>query len=166
MRTLERVVALFNLVLACVAGVGLVVMMFTTVGDMVLRSLGHPLAGSYEVIGWLAAVCTALALGYTQEHQGHVSIDLLVTRLGKRSQALAQGVVDLLGTGLFTVAAWRVFRYAGTLQEAGSLSETLHVIVYPWVYVVALGCAGLALALLTDLLRSAVRVFRGPDAAA
>lgn len=162
MRTLERVVALFNLALAVVAGVGLVVMMIATVGDMVLRSFGHPLAGGYEVIGWLAAVCTALALGYTQHHQGHVSIDLLVVRLSERPRAFIQAFVDLLATGLFGVAAWRVFKYAGTLREAGSLSETLRVIVYPWVYVVALGCAGLALALLTDFRKSLHRALRGP----
>jgi hypothetical protein len=40
------------------------------------------------------------------------------------------------------------------LHETGSLSETLRVIVYPWVYAVGLGCAGLTLALLVDFLRS------------
>lgn len=162
MRALERVIELFNLALACVAGVGLVAMMIATVSDMVLRSFGHPLAGSYEIIGWLAAVCTALALGYTQRHQGHVAIDLFVVRLGDRTRAFIQGLVDLLATGLFAAVAWRVFKYAGTLRETGSLSETLQVVVYPWVYVVSVGCAGLALALLVDFRRSLLRALRGP----
>ncbi len=164
MRSLGRVIALFNRALGCVAGAGLVAMMVATVADMVLRSLGRPLAGSYEVIGWLAAMCTALALGYTQHHRGHVSIDLFVVRLAARPRALIQGLMTLLGTGLFAVVAWRVFKYAGTLREVGSLSETLRVIVYPWVYVVALGCAGLALALLADFWESLLRAFRGRDA--
>lgn len=164
MRSLGRVIALFNRVLGCVAGAALVAMMVATVADMVLRSLGRPLAGSYEVIGWLAAVCTALALGYTQHHRGHVAIDLFVVRLAARPRAFIQGLMTLLGTGLFAVVAWRVFTYAGTLREVGSLSETLRVIVYPWVYVVALGCAGLALALLADFWESLLRAFRGRDA--
>jgi len=56
---------------------------------------------------------------------------------------------------LFAAVAWYVARYGRVLQETGSLSETLRTIVYPWVYVVAAGGAGLALALLIDFLRSA-----------
>jgi len=54
-----------------------------------------------------------------------------------------------------------VFRHAGVLRETGSLSETMKVIVYPWVYLVSLGCAGLTLALIGDLLKSCVQVFSG-----
>jgi hypothetical protein len=54
-----------------------------------------------------------------------------------------------------------VFAYAGSLRAAGSLSETMKVIDYPWVYVVALGCAGLALAIFVDLLDSCRALFIG-----
>ena len=55
---------------------------------------------------------------------------------------------------LFAIVAFYVVRYGRVLHETGSLSETLRIIVYPWVYVVGLGCAGLSLALLVDFLRS------------
>ena len=59
------------------------------------------------------------------------------------------------------IVTWNVFRHAGVLRETGSLSETMKVIVYPWVYPVSLGCAGLTLALILDFLKSCIRVFRG-----
>ena len=139
----------------------LVVMMFLTVGEMVLRVLGSPMAGIVEVVGWLAAATTAFALGYTQLYKGHVAISLLTDKFSPRLQAILEIAVNLISTALFTATAWYVFKYAGSLREAGSLSETMKVIVYPWVYIVSLGCTGLALAVFVDLLDSCSQIFTG-----
>jgi TRAP-type C4-dicarboxylate transport system permease small subunit len=115
-------------------------------------------AGSYEIIGWLSAAAMALALGYTQRHRGHVAIDLLTTRLPGRARAAVELLMSLLALLLFAAVAWYLARYGRVLHETGSLSETLKAVVYPWVYVVAAGAAGLALALLVDFLRSVARL--------
>jgi TRAP-type C4-dicarboxylate transport system permease small subunit len=158
---LDRLNAVLNRGLALVAGFSLVAMVMVTVGEMVLRMFGRPMAGTVETIGWLAAVTTAFALGYTQVHQGHVSIDLFTARLGSRSQVVVSMLVNLISAALFVIMTWNVFGYAGVLRETGSLSETMKVIVYPWVYLVSLGCAGLALALLVDFLKSCRQAFAG-----
>lgn len=158
---LERLNAGLNRGLAGLAGAGLVGLMLFTVTDMVTRYLGYPLAGSYEVIGWLSAGSLALALGYTQLHRAHVAIGLLAGRFGPRGQALLDLVNSLLGLLLFAAVAWYVARYGRVLQATGSRSETLQAVVYPWVYVVAAGGAGLALALLVDLLRALARLRPG-----
>ena len=161
MGLLDRLNSILNRGLAIVAGFSLVAMVMVTVGEMVLRMFGRPMAGTVETIGWLAAVTTAFALGYTQVHQGHVSIDLFTTRLGSRSQVVVSMLVNLISAALFVILTWNVFRYAGLLRETGSLSETMKVIVYPWVYLVSLGCAGLTLALVVDFLKSSRQVFTG-----
>jgi TRAP-type C4-dicarboxylate transport system permease small subunit len=106
-------------------------------------------------------VTTAFALGYTQIHQGHVSIDLFTNRLNPRLRAVINILVYLASTALFMVVTWNIFRHAGVLKQSGSLSETMKVIVYPWVYLVSLGCAGLTLALLVDFAQSCVSVLSG-----
>jgi TRAP-type C4-dicarboxylate transport system permease small subunit len=164
MQVLEKASSLANRMLAVGAGLTLIAMMLVTVADMVLRVLDRPLAGTYEIIGWLAAVSTAFALGYTQLHRGHVSINLAVVRLGPKTRTALECLVQFVSLLLFGFAAWRITLYAAVLQESGSLSETLKIIVYPWVYAVALGAAGLALALLVDFLRSVRRLASG-DAA-
>lgn len=156
-----KVNALVSRALGAAAGLTLVAMMLLTVADMVLRVLDRPLAGTYEIIGWLAAVSTALALGYTQLHRGHVSINLLLVRLSPKTRSAVECLTDLVSTLLFAAVALQVALYGGVLRESGSLSETLKVIVYPWVYAVAVGGAGLALALLFDFLRSLVRLVAG-----
>ncbi|HLS56311.1 MAG TPA: TRAP transporter small permease subunit [Zeimonas sp.] len=158
MRSLEKFNQRVNGVLAWAAGLALIAMMLFTVADMALRALGRPVAGSYEIIGWLSAAAMALALGYTQVHRGHVAIDLLTTRLRGRTRAAIELATCLLAFALFAAVAWFLARYGRVLQETGSLSETLKAIVYPWVYVVAAGAAGLALALLADLLQSVARL--------
>ena len=82
-------------------------------------------------------------------------------RFGPRGQALLDLVNSLLGLLLFAAVAWYVARYGRVLQATGSRSETLQAVVYPWVYVVAAGGAGLALALLVDLLRALARLRPG-----
>ncbi|CAB1055322.1 hypothetical protein D1BOALGB6SA_55 [Olavius sp. associated proteobacterium Delta 1] len=161
MSLFDRFISILNRGLACVAGISLVAMVLVTVGEMVFRMFGKPMAGTVETIGWLAAVTTAFALGYTQIHQGHVSIDLFTRKLGPLLQVMVSMLVYLASTALFAIVTWNVFRHAGVLRETGSLSETMKVIVYPWVYLVSLGCAGLTLALIVDFLKSCIQVFRG-----
>lgn len=154
MPMLDKLSALVNRVLVFFAGVALAAMMFFAVADMVLRRFGITVAGSYEIIGWLSAGALALALGSVQQHRGHVAIDLLLTRLGQRPRALIDLLTYLLALLLFAAVTWYVFAYGRLLHQTGSLSETLRVIVYPWVYVVAAGAAGLTLTLLADLVRA------------
>jgi len=141
--------------LAWAAALTLGAMMLFSVADMVLRGMGRTIAGSYEVIGWLSAAAMAMALGTVQRHRGHVAMELVVVRMGRRSRAVVEALTALLSLLLFATAAWYIARYGRVLHETGSLSETLRVIVYPWVYLVAAGCAGLTLALLVDFLRCA-----------
>ena len=161
MDVLDRISALLNKGLAFLAGCCLIAMMLVTVGEMVSRMFGNPMAGTVETIGWLAAVTTAFALGYTQIHQGHVSIDLFTNRLNPRLRAVINILVYLTSTALFMVVTWNIFHHAGVLKQSGSLSETMKVIVYPWVYLVSLGCAGLTLAVLVDFAKSCVSVLSG-----
>ncbi len=158
MQRLERTSVLVNRALAWAAGFALVAMLLFTVADVALRTLGRPLAGSYEVIGWLAAAATALVLGSVQQHRGHVAVSLLEVRFGAGLRAGIEMLTSLLSLALFAAVAWYVARYGRVLQETGSLSETLRFIVYPWVYLVAAGASGLALALLVDFLRAAGRL--------
>jgi len=152
---LDRLDSYVNEGLAWAAGLTLGLMMVFAVADMVLRGFGITVAGSYEVIGWLSAAAMALALGTVQRHRGHVAMELVVVKLGHLSRAVVEMLTSLGSLLLFAAATWYVARYGRVLHETGSLSETLRVIVHPWVYLVAVGCAGLTLALLLDFLRAA-----------
>jgi TRAP-type C4-dicarboxylate transport system permease small subunit len=165
LRPLHALSVLANRGLAVAAGIALAAMTLFTVLDVVLRGLGRPVAGSFEVIGWLSAVAVSLALGYTQAHRGHVAMTLLTDALRGRGAALLDALNAIAALVLYVIVAWVVIGYGQTLQESGSLSETLKALVYPWVYVVAIGFMALALTLLVDALLALVRLFRPTDRA-
>lgn len=158
MNWLESTRSLINKGLMLLAGLALMALLVFTVSDMVLRAMGRPVAGSFEIIGWLSACAMALALGAVQQHKGHVAVQLFEKTFSLRVKALVDVLICLLSLLLFVAVAWYVARYAMVLQRTGSLSETLRVVVYPWVFVVALGCGGLALNLLIDLIHASRRL--------
>lgn len=147
---MTRLLRLLHLGFAVTGGVALVLMLLVAVLDIVLRTLGAPLPGAFEIIGWLAAASMASALAYTQAHKGHISIRLVLARFPRRARLAMEAATALLAALLFGVAAWQLFLYAYDLQATGSLSETLRAPVYPWVYLVAAGVAALALTLVKD----------------
>jgi len=55
MRPLQAALTLANQALAWLAGVLLFMMMLVVSADIGMRLLGRPMAGSYEIIGWLSA---------------------------------------------------------------------------------------------------------------
>jgi TRAP-type C4-dicarboxylate transport system permease small subunit len=136
------------------AAAGLLGLMLLVVADIALRAIGRPIVGAVEMVGWLAAMAMAFALGQAQLRRSHVSMTLIADHAGARARALLDVVVAALSLLLFVFVTAHLLRYGLTLREVGSLSETLKVIVYPWVFAVAAGFAGLCLALLLDLLKS------------
>lgn len=163
---MQRLLRLLHLGFALIAGVALVAMLFVTVADIVLRGVGTPLAGAYEVIGWFAAISVAGALGYTQAHKGHVAIDLLIVRLPERVRRAIDALMLLAAAALFAVAAWHLALYAYDLHLTGSMSQTLRAPVYPWVYLTAAGVGVLALVLVHDFLEALAALLRAPRASA
>jgi len=84
----------------------------------------------------------------------------LVARLPKRTQALIDSLMFFFAMVMFGLATWQIFELANHYWRIGLLSETLKIIFFPFIYVVALGCALLCLALLVDFLRSLSQVMR------
>lgn len=154
----EKLTETLNRWATWLAGGLLVALMLLTVANMVMREVWEPFAGTAEVVGFLAALVAALALGYTQLHRGHTWVDILVARLPLRAQAVIDSFMFFLATVMFGLATWQTFTLANHYWKIGLLSETLKMIFFPFIYVVALGCALLCLALLLDFLKSVRQV--------
>lgn len=142
----------FNQALAVIAALAMVCLALFICVNIVSRFFGKPISGVGEISGWLGAISMAFALGYTQVDKGHVDLDLFLNQFPKPFRAFVHGLM-LFGSMIFyAVISYRLFMYANANRAAGTLSETLAVIYYPYVYLVAVGFAGLFLALLSDTL--------------
>ena len=150
---LNRASKSLNLFLARLACGCLLAMVLLTVANAVLRAYRTPFAGTTEVVGWLTALTTAFGLGYTQVTRGYVEIDSLVRRLPAPLQKGTRCAVLLACAVFGALVSFKLGAYALTVCRNGNLSETLQLPFYPLIFLLALGFAALALALLADFLK-------------
>ncbi|SDI27124.1 TRAP-type C4-dicarboxylate transport system, small permease component [Alteribacillus persepolensis] len=157
----EKINYHFNQGLAFVAGVSLALMMFLIVYNSVVRVFATPFVGTTEVAGWLMAVTTAFALGYTQFNHGHVDIKIVTDKLPTLGQKISSAVVQVMSLLFYAIVGWHVVTYGFELIINNSLSETMGVIFYPFVFVVALGFFGTAFTLIIQLYQTLTGEVRG-----
>ncbi|ATW24066.1 TRAP transporter small permease [Candidatus Formimonas warabiya] len=151
--SLDQVSTAINQVLAWIAGLALLLMVFVVVGNGIFRSFYKPFAGATEVVGWLGAVSAAFGLGYTQVQRGYVEIDALVEHFPQAVQHILRGIILFICTGFCAMVSWQVVLYGLNIADNGNLSETMGIPFYPLIFLVALGFGALTLALLVDFLK-------------
>lgn len=139
---------------AVIGGIALSLMLLVAVLDIVLRMFGSPLPGSFEVIGWLAAISIGSSLGYTQSYKGHVTIRLLVDHFPRKLRLLTEAAISLLSMLVVATIAYNLFVYATDMYRYGSTSETLRAPVYPWVFALACSLSVFTIVLLRDFICS------------
>lgn len=150
---LDSISTFLNRGLAWIAAGSLLLMVFVVVGNGLMRMIYAPFPGATEVVGWLAAVSTAFALGYTQLKRGYVEIDALVERLPLCLQKLVKRIMLLMSMAFFGLVAWQSAVYGLKVANNGNLSETMHIPFYPLIFLMSLGFLGLTLALFVDFLK-------------
>ncbi|MCL6639109.1 MAG: TRAP transporter small permease subunit [Firmicutes bacterium] len=153
---LERISLRLNRGLAWVAGGSLLAIVFLVVGNALLRAVWKPLAGTPEMVGWLASLTIGFGLGYTQVSRGYVEIEALVERLPRALQRTVRQVVLFAGMTFFLLVSWEMTGYGLNVMKNGNLSETMWLPFYPLIFLLSLGFAGLTLALFVDFLKERI----------
>lgn len=151
---LERLSQRLSQWFSWIGGIALLILTGIACANMVLRPLGSPITGAYELVGFFGALAVALPLGYAQIFRSHISVDILATRYSKRTTRIINGINSLLCMIFFILVGWQTAKYATLIWKRGETSETLRIIYHPFVYVVAICCFLLALVLLIDFLKS------------
>lgn len=154
MGVFEKISNLLNKWFIWVGGMALLIMIGIACANMIMRPLGAPLKGAYELVGFLGALTVAFAMGYTQITRSHIAVDILSTRYSKRTQQIMNSLSSFLCMIFFILVAWQVAVFATTIWKRGETSETLRIIYHPFVYLVAICCGLLALVLFIDFLKS------------
>jgi TRAP-type C4-dicarboxylate transport system permease small subunit len=151
---LDKISKFLNQILIGTAGCFMIAMIILTCTNIFLRMVWMPVSGTFELMGYLGAMVTAFALGFTQIKRGHIAVDILVQRFSKRTRRVLNGLNYFTCTIFFCLVSLQIAKYATTLKETGEVTETLQIIYYPFTYGVALGCAVLSLVFLTDFLKT------------
>ena len=164
----KRIAKIFYIV----AGTAIVVMMLLTVFDVLMRlcvtlNQGHgweflgyfkPIAGTYELVGFLGSMAVAFAMAHTSIKKGHVSVSLIVRLLPPRIQAVVRGLTGMGALAFFGIIVWQSLVYANHLIDSGEVSLTLQLPFYPFVWGIGLGAFAVCLVLLVELIHNAAKV--------
>jgi TRAP-type C4-dicarboxylate transport system permease small subunit len=136
------------------AGTAAVLMIGITVFDVLLRAVGHPVVGAYEIIG---LICGPIVIGFavplTSWDRGHVSMDILLPLLGKRSRNLTRSATRVVCILLFAFIAYNLFWIGDEFRTSGEVSQTLRIPFYWVTYAVGLCCVMECMVFVCDIVR-------------
>ncbi len=153
MGLLSRISAALNRLLAAMAGVTLLVIVFLTCANILFRHVWVPIDGTFELVGFFGALVAAFALGHTQAHKGHIAINILKMHYPGPVRKVVSGLNGLICGFFFALCGWRLFVWGATLAREGEVTETLRIVYHPFIYCVALGCFAVSIVLFIDLLQ-------------
>jgi TRAP-type C4-dicarboxylate transport system permease small subunit len=151
--SLERVVSLISRAINSVAAGILVAMMLLAAMDVLLRYIfNRPISGSLELTEYMMVIVVAFGLAHCAAQKGHVRVELLLSRLPSRGQAVVNTITYLFSLGLFSLITWQSILYISVIFGTERISAVLHIPAFPFVAMMALGSAMLSLVLLVDFL--------------
>ena len=148
---MERGIKALSGWLAYAAGAALLAMMVLVNANVLLRPLGLPIWGAYELVGFLGSLTLSLALFRITVNRGHMKVEVLTSRLPQGLKRVLGLLNKALGAVVLGLAAWRSGCYGWEIWRSGEVSSTLSMPFHPFVFGVALALGISALAMLLDL---------------
>lgn len=134
-------------ILNWLAAASVVVMMLLTCLDVVLRFFRHPIPGTYEMVGFTGAILISFSLAHTSLRRGHIAVDFFVSKCSPLIQRIIDQVNSVICSTLFGLISWQSVVYAFETKNAGEVSMTLQMPIYPFILGIATGCGILSIVL-------------------
>ncbi len=125
--------------MAGAGGVVLVSLMLITVFDVLLRSIGQPITGTYDVVALGGALVIGLSVPYVTIKKGHIVVDMLFQSLSKEGQKLFSICTRLISLGVCFMICWHLIRLGLDYYRTHEGSQTLQLSLYPVVFALAAG---------------------------
>lgn len=134
----KSVVYVIHLMTA-ISGAGLFLMMAVTCCDVVLRVVGFPVKGSYDVVRICGVLSMACALPLTTAMKGHIAIEYFFQKLNHTGRLIVDSVMRVVSIIAFALAAVASVNYGQRLLANGEVTATIEIPVFwvPWVMAVA-----------------------------
>jgi TRAP-type C4-dicarboxylate transport system permease small subunit len=140
-----------------VAGTVLVLIMLLTSLDVILRYLGYPIPGTYDLVSLGAAFVLGFAIPRTSLDKTHVSVDILVERFPRRRVIFDIGT-RILGFFFFFLLGWNLIKMGISFARTGDSTQTLSLPFYPIAFALGICAFMECIVLLSDITRA---VYKG-----
>jgi TRAP-type C4-dicarboxylate transport system permease small subunit len=136
-----------------IAAIALTLIMLLTVSDVVLRLFGHPIVGTFELVGLGGAVVIGFGIPITSWNRGHIFVDFLINMFPNAIKTGFNVVTRLVSIGLFILVGWNLFVLGGDLLKSGEVTLTRQLPFYPVAYGLGVCCLIQCLVLICDLIK-------------
>jgi TRAP-type C4-dicarboxylate transport system permease small subunit len=134
-----------------VAGIALTFIMLLTVSDVVLRLFGHPIVGTFELVGLGGAVVIGFGIPVTSWNRGHIFVDFMINWFSPKVRDGFNVVTRLVSIALFILVGWNLFVLGNDLLKSGEVTLTRQLPFYPVAYGLGICCFIQCLVLICDL---------------
>jgi TRAP-type C4-dicarboxylate transport system permease small subunit len=133
---LERTGKILNFISAAT----LTFIMLLTVADVLLRAVGRPILGTYEVISILLAVVIGFSIPKVSLDRGHVCMEFLLERLSRKGRVIMLSFTRVLCIVLFLLIGYNLFTVANEFRLSGEVTSTIRLPFYHVAYGVGVCC--------------------------
>ena len=157
LHTIFKITVYMNLV----AGIALTFIILLTVCDVLLRALGKPILGAYEIVAMAGGIVIGFVTPFTSWVWGHIFMDFVIERLSPRAKSAFEIATRCVGVALFLMISWNVFKIGKNLYSVDEVTPTLELPLYPIAYGVGFCFFVLSVVLFCDILKIAGGGFGG-----
>ena len=137
-----------------IAGIILIFLVLTLVGDTVGRFIGYPILGSFELVQYGFALIVCFSIAYTDVEGGHIVIDLFFDRFPKTVKVIFTKISEILCIIISILIIWRLISDGLNSMSLSERSSTLQVPIFFFILAIAFGFIILALVLILKSLNS------------
>ncbi len=155
MKPILGIVLRLSKFLNTIAGIALTVMMLLTVADVIMRYLGMPILGTYELVAFTGAIVVGFALPLTSWMKGHIYVDFILQKMPRDRADVVLVMIKIVNILLFVASGVYLFIKGAYLMRTGEVSMTLQMPYYPIAYALGVCCFVQCIVLLSDIARIA-----------
>jgi TRAP-type C4-dicarboxylate transport system permease small subunit len=115
-------------------------MMFLTVADVLMRAGGHPLVGTYEIVGLCLAVVIGFGIPSVSMDRAHVYMEIVLEKLGPKGKNIMNTFTRIVCIVLFLLIGYNLFSVGNEFHSSGEVSPTIKLPFFPVAYGVGICC--------------------------
>ena len=144
-------------VLNIIGGSALTFMMFLTVADVAMRAAGHPILGTYEIVGLALALVIGFGIPKVSMDRGHVYMEFLIEKMPPHWKNIFNTLTRMLCIILFIIIGYNLFSVGNEFHSSGEVSPTLKLPFFPVAYGVGICCFIEILVFINEI----IKIWRG-----
>jgi TRAP-type C4-dicarboxylate transport system permease small subunit len=155
----EKVVGMVTGLMDKLAAIAMLSAMLLVVANVVLRvTVGKPILGTYEYVGFITAAIIGLAIAHCAFRNSHIAVGFIMDRFPEKVRLTVDAAVHLISALFLGLFSYHIVDYAASMALTGEVSPTTKTPFYPFIYVVAIGMSALCGVLLLRMFNIMMRI--------